>query len=93
MQQTKDSVWQIGPDTRDLVTLLRSGENEKALLSLLVIPENLPARPLAVVVCAERVCRRMMRLANRLWSVSSAATGASDRWKGEDHWLFALIDS
>lgn len=69
MQQTSDSVLRIGPKVKDLVALLRAGQNEKALLSLLVIPERRTGRLLALAECAPKGTRKgILSLAERLWS-------------------------
>jgi len=69
MQQTTDSILQIGPDVRDLISLLRAGQNEKALLSLLVIPGRFVGRLLGLADCVPTKLKGGIRiLANRLWS-------------------------
>jgi SAM-dependent methyltransferase/uncharacterized protein YbaR (Trm112 family) len=69
MQQTTDSVSRIGPDVKNLVALLRAGQNEKALLSLLVIPKRLAGKLLALADCVPaRAKAGIQILANHLWS-------------------------
>jgi SAM-dependent methyltransferase len=69
MHQTTDSILQIGPDVKDLIALLRAGQNEKALLSLIVIPRRFIGKLLALADCAPtKVKGGIQILANRLWS-------------------------
>jgi SAM-dependent methyltransferase/uncharacterized protein YbaR (Trm112 family) len=68
MQQTTDSILRIGPHVKDLVALLRAGQYEKALLSLLVIPKRFAGRLLALADCAPEMTRGGIQfLANYFW--------------------------
>ena len=69
MQQTADSVLQYGPEVKELIGLVRAGQNEKALLSLLVIPQQNVDRLLAFAADVPRPARPVVRaLGSRLWS-------------------------
>ena len=69
MQQTADSVLQYGPRVKELIGLVRAGQNEKALLSLLVMPPRNANRLLAFADDVPRPARPVVRaLGSRLWS-------------------------
>ncbi|MGA2362133.1 MAG: methyltransferase domain-containing protein [Candidatus Aminicenantales bacterium] len=69
MRQTADSVLQYGPNIKELISLVRAGQYEKALLLLLVIPKRTVNKLLAFVDYAPQKARAgVQALARRLWS-------------------------
>jgi len=69
MQQTTDTVLQYGPNVKELISLVRAGQHEKALLMLLVIPKRIVNKLLASVDYVPRRARAGVEaLGRRLWS-------------------------
>jgi ubiquinone/menaquinone biosynthesis C-methylase UbiE/uncharacterized protein YbaR (Trm112 family) len=69
MQQTSDSVLHYGPSIKELISLVRAGQYEKALLLLLVIPKRIVNELLAAVDYVPQKARAgVQALGRRLWS-------------------------
>ena len=69
MQQTTDSILQYGPNIKELISLVRDGQYEKALLLLLVIPKRIVNKLLALVDYVPQKARAGVKaLGTRLWS-------------------------
>ncbi len=69
MQQTTDSILQYGPNVKELISLVRAGQYEKALLLLLVIPKRSVNKLLAFVdYVPQRARAGVKALGRRLWS-------------------------
>jgi SAM-dependent methyltransferase/uncharacterized protein YbaR (Trm112 family) len=69
MQQTADSVLHYGPKTKELIDLVRSGQNEKALLLLLVISDRVVNKLIGLVDFVPQKARSAVQaLSTYLWS-------------------------
>lgn len=69
MHQTTDSVMRYGPSVKELISLIRAGQHDKALLLLLVIPKRTVNKLLAIVDLLPREARGSVQaLGRRLWS-------------------------
>jgi SAM-dependent methyltransferase/uncharacterized protein YbaR (Trm112 family) len=78
MQQSTDYILRTGPRIGDLVGYLRAGQNERALLSLLAIPQRLTDRLLALSDFAPlRMRGGVRKLADLSWSRGLRRTRAA----------------